>query len=561
MINYLYSPHTKRISVFVVGLVVACAGAHALWIAHATRAIAFFSRALENAHVYETVDVNGILYTVQSGTVLRENKPVEGLGTLTALKLAYAAAVVRRNPLFSLAGTDPQLLRTGTENLAKVEDDFIPLQATRKERNTIHALYPLHFLHSLALSEEARLAFLEHPSALTENAYEKAQYDTAQAYLQDMRDFRNAFLKIVPSYSEKYGVWGGTVSRDSLQTSMVGLVRQVEATKDMLLERHACFAGYTFLCNTNDISLPLLSSEKSGQDVSLSLLQELRSLYAHVTGSAAFETEPVVLLQHATCISDASVPPLLLLHSQLLPDGVHILNVQFLGDGYFQDATTYADSIPYFAYYAAHDVRYVKHSIFNNYQCPTFGADFGLAAALQKTIEASQRDPFSMYASGNDARRLKELEKKLAKQGRDFIPETDIRSYINTALSIFDTTADVRELDRAIALANMVRNRSADMGQMLAGIASLEKNIQRLQSEGVPFSLDASYLFLARSGFFSLFMGGNESVTGTYISPYEAGTLASSSMPFVRYSTMDSGAKQKVLEDMRFYITLHSADL
>lgn len=548
---------------FIISL--GCAGcffaAYTILQWRAAHAAAFFSEALHAAEVYEAVEVGGNVYRVNRGDVSTINGGrVEGAAALRPLALAYAAALARRAPLLSLAGTDPEELARAVDTLSEAEKGFLPVQSTQRERGSIAALYPIDFLRALAYTEKTRLAFLAQPNEINEKAYENAQRDAVRQYVKNLSDFKSAFVSMVPVATAEYGVWGGIVSRESSLASIDALVQGMHTTARRLAERRMCLGGDTNFCGAADLRIPTLSTDAglSSQYVSLPLLQELRTVFAKATEDATYKTAPAVLLQDATCISDPSVAPLILLHTKTLHDGPTIYDPRFIGDVMLQDAAEFAKTVPYFAYYTDRGVRYVRHGLLNNYQCVTFGTDFGRIAAIWKVITTATKDPFSAYATGQEVATLRKLEREVTPTAQNIVRESDVHSYVNEALSVFSKTGDPEQLNKAISLERMLLDRSAGADSLVYGIASLEENDQRLGEAGLPVRIDASYLFFARSGFFTLFMGGNGSIADAYVPPYAAGDiLASSTLPFIPYSSLNKAARESAAHDIGFFHDLH----
>src|SRR3989344_7146478 len=102
------------------------------------QAISFFSSALQQADVIETVSVQGGTYRVDRGFVSRSDGVlVRPAQTIKALRLAYALTLARRSPLIGLAGTNADKLDAATTQLEEVQDTLADLQDEEEDKRLI----------------------------------------------------------------------------------------------------------------------------------------------------------------------------------------------------------------------------------------------------------------------------------------------------------------------------------------------------------------------------------------------------------------------------------------
>ena len=123
----------------------------------------FFSKALNDANVTETVSIGGTSYEVNRGVVTQGGSSASGGKALQAMRLAYQLASARRLPLLGLEGTDHEALARGTEALAQIAEELatvLPEKTKPYEAAVRGSLYPIQFLRALSAVESARQEFL-----------------------------------------------------------------------------------------------------------------------------------------------------------------------------------------------------------------------------------------------------------------------------------------------------------------------------------------------------------------------------------------------------------------
>lgn len=513
----------------------------------------FFSVALKQVHIEEQVRLEGVQYEVREGKIFLGEQLYQGPLRGAILRLAYEKVTARYAPPLSIAGTDPQEFDHALAMLLDTQEQLAGIQEKSEDRMFVaHALYPGDFLSRLAALERSRLRFLETGDRDDAQNYQKLIQDTVQAYREDLQQFRAAFVAVVPEGTDPYVTQEVVVTREFFLSVLTHLEKSAHEVLRDTKRRAWCTQGLLFVCDVEDISLPLPPPLKE-KDPTVDQ-ETLASLEVLVRGGMLLQ-EPTFEIAQSACVGTA--PHLFKFYKKSLPASLHSFRQFFLvGDIRFVPSRRYPD-VPFYHSLAERGIEWVLDSPFSYYKCPHFGNDLSALWAVEAVREFAAAGTLSQYATGEVATTLSRLEQTLS---ASTVRERDSREYLLHARALLKTgVIPPAVAARVVDLLLATRNHSAHLDQLLLWIVAAETANMRLIDEGIPVDLEAPYLFYVRSAFTSLFLSNNRSFTSAD-AVFHANTLPPGDGPQVWYSALSAqGRAEGIEEDISLYNRLHEA--
>lgn len=516
-----------------------------------TSASAFFSEVLAKEHIEETVRVGIRTFTVRNGDVLaRDNYPATQGERLEALRLVYSKSLARRAPLFSLEGTDITRLSRAVGELAGTRELLAETAERPDEALLIRtSLYPIDFLYSVISLEKARRAFLASGSATDEHTYWGALQLTLSGFESNLGRYRRAFTAVVPQEPRaEYLLPFGSITRESILEALDAFAESDAELKERLAQRDSCLRGYTYTCEPLDLRI---SPPPSGKTTSVSsvippLVLEIVSMRSEAVGRARdAQEERIIELSEKTCPPYSAGPYYFVPRQQ--EETTHGPASFFANDLFFYQSGDFRDSpsAVMMKYFAGKNVSFVFLPTTAFYTCPEIGTDLGLMAAVAGVADFAEKNPGLAPAA----------EKMLFSNPR-IVHEDLARAYVNEALK--ETRSDSDVVHDLVALTLMFKDRSAGFDMLVGEVAAFGVSDVRMKKAGIPVDITPQYLFLARSGFFALFMGHNHSVVGERDIRVLKEKIGSSDKNVYRWSQMRLQVpREEVIQDLRFFITSH----
>ena len=519
--------------------------------------IVFYSAALREAKIDETVFFDGRSYQIHNGMVVSLKEPVPGIREkFVALRLAYALALARRAPMFSLEGSDPDAFESALESLIDTRDALAHSQNNPKDELLVReSLYPIRFLLSLVETERARRAFISSGSAENERHYRRSVATTVQNFETDLRKFRIGFEGAVQEDASPYTVLGGTITRQSFLKAIGDLQALVPLLKSAVATHNYCIDGIKHSCAPAEIvfpSLPALASGEQNSTVAPLLFQDVLELRTQLADTPSnIEELPLVSLVDSACVNTFLGPAYFLLREQSQNYRRSVTSIEFVGDILLYSTLASAQNKggQVVRYFAEHGISYLLLSPTAYYQCPNVGSDlargFGAVRAaqwLRSTPLLTSQEKSSLYS--------------------DALQEEDVFALVaevSDALKAIDTPFSKKDTDVLSALVVTLRDRSAGVEALITEIATYGAQDIKMREVGIPLASSTSYLFFTQSAFLPLFLSHNRSVSPADISLFEGDEPQALPEFLLLWSELRSSVpRKKIIEDINFFFKIHS---
>jgi hypothetical protein len=547
--------HRGFLRVAMLMFIVAAVALHA-W--REANAAAYFSHALRAAAAYETVVVGARTYHVDRGSVtLPDGTSVDGIAANEPLRLAYAKASLRRNPIMALPGTDPAAMRGAVERLESLQEEMAALQKSVEERDAVQDLYPVRFLEALATAEEARLAFLELGTGSSLSAALAAQRIALAEYRSALDKHERAFMRVVPRSDRRFAAGASSFSYASVLSTLAKLKLAAEATSTTLRARATCLRGIATACSAKDVVLPSTASTGTEEEgVGLAMARRVET---------AIRTRVITDLPHSRiysipkseCLGETLDPLFKVATTIPSANSASKVLVTYVGDLLFIDSAAHA-SVPFYAFLRDRGVQYVPTDPLLHYVCIDFWRDMADVHAMAAVSDFASSTPLSRRLGGAARRAAADIESSLSAVDVP-IPQSAALRYADI-LREYATRPDApREYRDSIeSLLTNVRFASIRVSDAIRNIVEREEANMRILDHGVPVDLAASYVFFFRSGLPFMFMAHNPSVTGNDTVKTEKFPPTERD-PYVYYSDIatTSETTQRVIRDIRVYRELH----
>ncbi len=487
----------------------------------------FFSAALNTHDISTEVLVDGRRLSIRSGKVTLNGTVLTGLSAHEALRLGYARTIAERSPLFALPGTSPSDLTYAVNELQQTAYQLADIQKDAASSDFIrNSLYPIDFLHKAAKAEALRLEFIAAADLGREQAYYDAIDEEFSSYLLGIRNFRDGVIRMVPDQTPPFVAAGKFISKEAILSALVDIEERAKKTKKLFDARILCLRGRTSNCNPQDLQLPTLREQPTGTVPSDSIRAALsiKSIYANIGDDDQIRNAPLIALSQNVCAYNSPSPPIYVVAMPKIDSGAPALRRGiYMGD-----------------------IRVIN---INEYK------DLPFYQSLQsKGIEFVLSPPLLHYECMDEARDLSAI----------LFTENIMRESSSTASVYFQSDAIRIANDRAragdsagIQYVLSAQNHSTHFDQSLRDISWIERTNVNLNNNGAGTDLRTYNLFFSRSGFVSLFAVNNPSFVGD-AALFDSLYVPSSEQPYLYYSSLSDGIKKnKLLQDMRSYVSLH----
>lgn len=465
-------PYAKSLAAVVIllALIFAVTASHK----RRVDAVRFFSDTL-TAHDVQTASRENLAPSDDSyaGNLIRAQ----------ALSLTYEQLLARRSPLLGAAGIDTEALRRGIKELARSQKSYAAAQVDPRDATAVReALYPISFLQKIADLEDARRAFIASGSERDARVYRRLLRETADSGLRAAKTLQSAIDAHAGDKNFVFPGIGGTITRKSFFTSLKTLTARFESIAEEVHDREQCLRGAVAECRPIDIDLSLPEAPAQTKATAFT--------YVPFPPWAASATPSFVVLQHSACLGTQDAP---YVFAFLSGDFTSRAPFIFRGDIFYAPtAGAKGESMQYLR-----ENLGIEYSVVNPlefYLCPDVAEDLGIAAAVHATTEFGRAH--DGYATTSRARLLAEssAQERLA------------RAYIRQLVEEVRNRPDYPHLASLEDLLNRWKERTAKMEMLVGWIAEVNLRDAQLASQGVPYDLDASSLFLTHSAFPSLFL-------------------------------------------------------
>lgn len=489
---------------------------------------AYFSQALGEAAVENVVVVGGRSFHVRAGVV----EPLSDTGRTdegSVLAVSYAHAVVARNPLLDLEGTDIMALHEGADSLARVAQQFAQRQSSPSDAQSVREhLFPVEFLHDLADLERSRRAFLNSGSADDFERYIDLLKEAAQQGHRSASAFTELYEKVVDETS-LVSLLKGFITKESALASLERIAAGYKRVEEKAGELERCYRGEIGACDTNDLSLePLSLSPPSPPSRTIGRIISLREdagIFPPTTGTTAS-------LAKSTCIPES---PHSVFYIEPKSQRSYAPAFDLLSDiAFFRIPETLSERAQVLQAFDAQGVTFLVYTPTAFYLCPESADDLGRAAA---TLAAA---------------RVARTENPRDALARAVTPsEGDALEYLNRAL--FD-----RPSAAVMGVYRMFKDKGASFERLVEEIAAFGDADVNLEQKGYPVDMSLSFLFSTRSGWYQLLLGSNPSALSENPDPFAAEEVSTDRLRLVWWSQLqDSVAQEKLEHDMRVYYAAH----
>lgn len=518
---------------------------------HQEQESAFFSAALNRANVTDSVSVSGNEYKVINGKVTNGGQSIDGPLALAALRLAYAKTLARRTPLMALPNVSPDSLAVSIEMLERVQGDLSDIQTNGNDADAVRSsLYPMRFLKAMVSVIRARNAFLASGNGTDYAAYARAQRIAAATYERDAALFTDVYTHIVPTNATDYADAAYIINRKDVLEQMTVLRSGVRNTVERLNVRERCIGGITVDCDTKDLEFGALPELRvfAGSDKPDVEKELFAAITARPVNGMQFEPR-AVRLTYSKCTDSYGAP---LFAIRTLPQSRYTLIAPLFVGNMRLIREKDAESVDFGRALLSMGFRYVYSSPFVHYSCLAFPADYARLVSIVEIEDFIRSTHASAYASGGDYQLLSRLEWSIASSSQP-VREEDVRAYMSALVHIPVSKYDdaLRHAFEELYAEQVDQNAGFD--QLLHFIARTEYEDISLMRINIPFTLDARYLFYARSAFLGLFMANNPSVVGPQAILLKPNTVPLSDQPYLRYSELSTIERARALSDrLRF---------
>ncbi len=511
----------------------------------------YFSGALATAGVRTTVTIDGLRYEVSGGVVTANGAEVSDRHTLAAQKLAYEKTMAERAPLFGLPGVDPARLRQAVRALHEKQR-----QLAKSQKNTVDAylmrtaLYPIHFLESAALLEQARKDFISSGDANDAMRYETLLIETSQAYRSDLRQFRMAFLTSVPSDTPPYGTVNKIIDRTATIRILSSFGDRIAEVEHVRRNRAICILGKTSACDPRDIATPHIPPVAQNTIKNKGAPVETESLYREA--GFPIKDGPGVELSESSCVDERAYRVFF-----FMPHGAPILGTYiapvYTGDLILVKSKPYAESF-FYHYFYENEVEYVLTDPLAYYECPAASSDFASAISTLHVARFAKTHDFSPLLQSDVARSVAALKTSLS--SAELVSERDAVAYLNTLLFHLPHTAENEEAVRELTELSLgFSYQTAGLVEYIGTMVEFEDQNQSISKRGVDFDTSARNMFYLKSGFSSLLRIPHTQSDAEF----RPNTLPKSSQPYTYYSDLYQSPeiRERIRADLAFFRNLH----
>ncbi len=541
---------TRRILIVGVLVVAAIVGMYSGY----AYAVSFYASALADTHMYEVVNINNSSYTVDRGAVTQNGKSISGWSAFRALRLAYEKALAERSPVLALPGVNPDKLLSALVLLKDQQENLALSQKDADEASLVRtSLYPIQFLESAAVLEQARQKFIATGDVTDVVRYRRLLKSTLRTYKDDLEQFRSAFQTVVSSTTPAYGTDTYIIDYPGMARAFAMLEDGIGKMKSVLRMRTLCMRGITFACNPDDISLPDTQDRSQEARPDLSMTHDVTALYK--AAGFLISDEPAITLTTSSCIpSNTPATFSFIRYANTASD--HYFAPLFTGDILFIQSALYRPE-PFYRYFYDRGINYVPVDPLTYYECPESARDFASALSILEIIRFAKEHDVSRYLADSDASHIRSLRNRLL---GTMVHEHDATEYIATLRVTLPSTGATESLHQTLdALSLSLSYKTAGLTELISTIVQFESGNRVIAERGVAFDVSARNLFYIRSGFGSLFLITTPAVLNPSTSPFRRNGMAKSKKPYVQYSeiNMTPATRTAIRKDMSFFWETH----
>lgn len=532
-------------------LLILCTGALYATVLHASY---YYAGALARANTYEEIRIADSVYIVTQGRVaLNENK-ISGLSAFRPLRLAYKKVQAERSPLLALPGVDPSKLDRALQTLRTEQTFLAKLQTNPTETRLVDtALYPVQFLESASLLEQARQRFITSGDESDAAEYSKLLKETIDAYRHDLSLFGAAFQTLTPPTARTYGTLMNTLDRPSMIRALESLEISIERTGHKALTRELCTYAIVALCGENNLYLPEIATSSSAETASTPLIREVITVYK----SAAYPlgNTPVVSLTSSACIPSKMPASFTFFRYGTSTQDAYITPF-YAGDIILVNSSRYLSS-SFYRYFNDNGVTYVLVDPLTYYECFEALNDFSSSLTNLAISYFARDNDAGRYIATTTAEHIEVLSGRL-KGG--LIIENDATSYIYTLNDALPATRETKQLHRSLEeFALALSYKTAGLSELVSTISLFESGNRMIAKDGGTFDIGAKNLFYTRSGFGSLFLTTHPDISGSGEPIFPPNELPADSMPYEYFSDLRlvQGLQEVIQSDLGFFRTAH----
>ena len=173
---------------------------------------------------------------------IQQTGPKDGVG------LSYYIEAHRLDPIFAIAGTNPDKLSVAVADLLSEQASVAKLYGNVQGDQITQSLYPSEFLILLPRLESMRQELLANPSVINVKRYHAQLVDTIDAYHAGASALADALDSLT---LPRIGYLGGNVIPKDYAAKMRRIAEAASAQKDKETVRFACFtAGVSASCTS-----------------------------------------------------------------------------------------------------------------------------------------------------------------------------------------------------------------------------------------------------------------------------------------------------------------------
>lgn len=488
---------------------------------------AYFSSALRSSASPATVIVENRSYLVVKGQVRSaDGNAVSSLERARVLQLAYALLLVKKAPLLSLEGSNPDLVREATDRLSAARDALADLQGSNEGAYLIrHTLYPVDFLRSLETLERARVAFVASGRDSAGAAYRAARLDAIRQGIEASSRLSRA-ISDLKTASLPAIVLEGKITRERMLDSLDAIERGFASALSEAEAQDDCLNGKVDECPAFEARLPEAAASPLARIPGPfpATLDILKGIFG--SSSPALRT---VALEPSACMRGLHGPDYIYPY---FSNSDTLLSYAYVGDFILQPIDP-ANLGPVVAWFKAQNVSNIVYDPLIFYTCPDAASDIARSKSL---LLAGQT--LSLLPNNSDG----------------VLYESDILP----ALAAAADAADPKTAQNLWALYWGYYNRTAGMEDIIYNVAHGLETVVAMHNKGIPTDLSVDFLFSTHSGYYGLLLAHNRTARSGQPVPYEEDLSSSFLKRFVLYSSAKPPISvEELIRDEMLFLGAH----
>jgi|GEM_PF-4796552 hypothetical protein len=504
------------------------------WI-HQEVEIRFFHDALAQV-VVAPIQIGTHMYRLEQGTIYVGDSTVQAPPpvALEGLRIAYYLVLSRRDPYFSLDGTDPNSMRSAIESVQITTGELAKKYPADVAEKIEKALYPFNLLSSLADLQSTRDEFLTAPSEENFLAYRKALQKIQPEYQKAVIALRDAISGTVENGTD-YVFADGYATGNSFRGALQQLTQLSQATKAGIAARERCMNGDTSSCPALAFS-PKLAVHKGARITATPSLTSAAISNRALLNTAYGITDPskmtVVFLSKSDCLPSSNPAYETYVHGS---DGSGGFTYIPLNDVYFWE-------VP--AAHGGGSPSYLFQPVSNPYVCSAGADDMVRIASMREIRSILEKKPIIGMQQGSvseEIRAARTLEARIANASHT-LSENDVEAYTGYLNDLLTSYSEEKFAilfggdapARAETLLSAWKSRTGYFDQVLASVSRF--NEASASQVNVANTLQPEYLFVSRSMPRLMLLAFNPSVVQQNISFVEHGNFSS----FVKLLSYDT---------------------